>query len=108
MKRAIEEQSNQGISITPIAVDKPQKAKAALDLQLKMVTSSVNHEYARIEYDECLDRQRKEDLIEYMSDCQFEYLNAREDLAHIDPYAVQEFEYDLLLQKQRTIGEFHA
>ena len=99
---------SQGISISPIAADKPQKARVALDLQLKMVTSSVNHEYARKEYDDCGDRERKEELLDYMADCQNEYFIAREDLAQIDPYAVIDFEQDLLKQKQKTIGEYHA
>lgn len=106
--RTEESLNQQSISISPIAQDRPMRAKVALDLQLKMVTSSVNHEYARIEYDECSNTERKEDLIQYMGDCQKEYFDARKDLEEIDHYALIEFEKDLMMQKLRTIGEFHA
>ncbi len=106
--RIDENLGNQSISISPIATDRPQKAKAALDLQLKMVTSSVNHAYASQEYEECRNSERKDELLQYMGDCQKEYFEARKDLYTIDPYALIEFERDLLMQKLRTIGEFHA
>ena len=75
-----------------------------LEMQLKMATSSINHEYARIEYDETADRERKEELLEFMGDCRRQYFDARTTLEGHDPYALADFEADLLKQKQSTIS----
>lgn len=78
-----------------------------LEMQLKMATSSINHEYARIEFDDTEDRERKEELLDFMEDCRCQYLEARRSLAAHDPYALEEFEADLLRQKQTTITPYH-
>jgi len=74
-----------------------------LEMQLKMATSSINHEYARIEYDDTADRERKEELLDFMEDCRHQYFEARSSLVTHDPYALADFEADLLRQKQSTI-----
>ena len=81
---------------------------AVLQLQLTMATSSINHEYARLEFDDTLDVERKEELLGYMNDCREKYFEARQSLMTFDPYAVQDFEADLLLQKQKTLNQFNA
>lgn len=82
--------------------------KELLELQLKMATSSINHEYARIEFDDTEDRERREDLLEYMHDCRCQYFEARSELASYDPYALAEFEADLMRQKMSTMARYSA
>ena len=83
-------------------------AESLLELQLKMATSSINHEYARMEFDDVDCRARREELLDYMEDCRSEYLKARGELEHYDPYALAEFEADLLRQKLTTLTQYHA
>ncbi len=48
-----------------------------MELQLKMAACSINHEYARMEFDEVDDLGAREELLDYMHDCRNEYLQAR-------------------------------
>jgi len=82
--------------------------KRLLDLQLKMAASSINHEYARQKFDEIADRTEREDLLDYMNDCHREYNEARAQLAAFDPYALADFEADLIRQKQTTVAHYSA
>ncbi|MFA5812837.1 MAG: hypothetical protein WC956_10980 [bacterium] len=82
--------------------------KELLELQLRMATCSINHEYARKEFDDAGDREKREDLLEYMHDCRCEYFQARAALAAYDPYALAEFEADLMHQKQVTLTAYNA
>lgn len=94
------------ISIRPLpGVKVSEEAhKQLLELQLKMATSSVNHEYARIEFDDIDDRERRDELLEYMHECRRNYFEARTALSTYDPYALADFEADLMRQKQMTLG----
>ena len=78
--------------------------KALLDLQLRMATNSINHEYARVEFDDTNCPERREELLDYMQDCRSQYFTARGELEAYDPYALAEFEEDLLSQKQRMLA----
>lgn len=79
-----------------------------LELQLTMATTSINHEYARIEFDESNDYERREELLNYMSECRGKYLSARNELAKYSPSLLESFEKDLILQKLATITVYHA
>lgn len=79
-----------------------------LELQLTMATTSINHEYARIEFDEIEDYQRREELLDYMSECRSKYLSAREELSNCSPNVLEDFERNLILQKLATITHYHA
>lgn len=79
-----------------------------LQLQLTMATSSINHEYARMEYDESPDLETREELLDFMNDCRSKYFDAREKLLHYNPESVAQFEKDLLLQKKKTLNRFDA
>lgn len=81
---------------------------AVLQLQLSMATHSINHEYARMEYEDTRDHDRQDQLLEYMEDCRSKYFEARESLVHYDHSALQDFERDLLDQKLRTLNRFNA
>jgi|SRR3989338_6947232 len=79
-----------------------------LQLQLSMATHSINHEYARMEYEDTFDHERQEQLLEYMDDCRSKYFEARDSLVQYDQSALQEFEKDLMEQKLRTLNRFNA
>lgn len=101
------------LMIEPLAVTAVENAEGGEDnpvlkLQLMMATNSINHEYARMEFDDTLDTDRKEELLEYMSCCRQKYFEARESLVTYDPNAVSEFEADLLQQKFKTLNRFNA
>ena len=98
------------IAIIPIKAEQSsdKELKALLQLQLKMATSSINHEYASMEFEHASCRQRKEELLDYMTECRDTYLEARGELESFDKYALEEFERDLLLQKKQTLNQFNA
>ena len=98
------------IGIVPVALPHASEdaQKRLLELQLKMATSSINHEYARLQFDEINDRSEREDLLDYMHDCHRQYGEARVELMAYDPYALADFEADLMRQKQTTITHYHA
>ena len=100
----------QAISIIPLDADCKSEGerKALLELQLMMATCSINHEYARMEFDDTLDTERKEQLLEYMNECRAQYFEAREDLASYDPYALVDFEQDLMQQKRLMLAHYNA
>lgn len=79
-----------------------------LQLQLTMATSSINHEYARLEFEDTADVERKEALLDYMNECRTKYFEARESLVTFDPNAAADFERDLLQQKQKSLNNFNA
>lgn len=79
-----------------------------LELQLSMATSSINHEYARIEYDETTDAERRETLLDYMDQCRAKYTDARTKLTTMSPSIVDQFEAELVQQKKMTLSQYHA
>ncbi|MFH1831005.1 MAG: hypothetical protein ABH871_09585 [Pseudomonadota bacterium] len=98
------------ISINSLArpEENEEARKRLLELQLKMAACSINHEYARIEFDDVTDLAKREDLLEYMQDCRSQYFEARASLAVYDPYALEEFEADLMRQKQAALPHYNA
>jgi hypothetical protein len=101
---------NPTLRIVPISAEKgtDEKKKALLELQLTMATSSINHEYARREFDDTDCRETRESLLDYMQDCRIKYFEARESLERFDPGALMDFERDLLKQKVETMSEYNA
>lgn len=79
-----------------------------LQLQLAMATNSINHEYARMEYEDVANQERQEELLEYMNQCRENYLKARESLSTFDPNALHQFEVDLYQQKLKTLNRYNA
>lgn len=94
------------INISPVANPKATDGvrKILLDLQLRMATSSINHEYARMEFEDSDDIERRDELLEYMNECRREYFEARSGLCVHDPSALADFEVDLARQKIMTLG----
>lgn len=85
-----------------------EASNEVLKLQLAMATSSINHEYARLELDEVRDQDREEEIMEYMNQCREKYFEARESLKEYDPHALLEFEKDLMQQKLETLARYTA
>lgn len=90
-----------------LSLDERQEEKV-LELQLTMATTSINHEYARIEFEEADDYARREELLSYMSECRGKYLAARGELENYNPAVLEDFERNLTLQKLATITHYHA
>ena len=108
--KKIDLSSNDTIGIKPFTdfTEDCQEVEEYLELQLKMATSSMNHEYARMEYDDTADRERKQELLDFMHDCRVQYFEARHTLERHNPYAVSDFEQDLMRQKQTIITQYNA
>ena len=97
------------LELQPVATASGEDAdNPILQLQLAMATSSINHEYARIEYDESPDLEKREELLDFMNECRSKYFDAREKLLTYNPDAVSQFEKDLLLQKKNTLNRYDA
>lgn len=83
-------------------------SKQLVELQLKMATCSINHEYARMEFDDISDGHKREELLDYMNECRQKYDEARTQLSSFNPFALAEFEADLMRQKQMMMGGYSA
>lgn len=79
-----------------------------LELQLAMATSSINHEYALIEIEQTVDRDRLEELEHYLDQCREKYTEARTRLTLLSPTTVEQFERDLAYQKKTTLRQYHV
>ena len=88
--------------------NKELQEERVLELQLTMATTSINHEYARLEFEEIQDYEKREELLGYMGECRGKYLAARGQLADYNPIVLEDFERNLILQKLTTITHYHA
>lgn len=107
-KLMLEDLSEDSLSLDDSLSAEEVHDEKLLELQLTMATTSINHEYARKEFDDSHDYERKEELLNYMSDCRTKYFSARTELARFNPLVLETFERDLLLQKLTTITHYHA
>lgn len=90
-----------------MSVDLQSKTPENLaNLQMVLVTSSMNHEYARQEYDQAKSYQRKQELLGRMSDLKQLYFQVRQSLSLTHPEKLEELEVDLLFQKQAVLNEY--
>lgn len=94
--------------LDPVSSEGATQKDRLLELQLTMATTSINHEYAALEFDETDDHERREELMDYMADCRDKYLEAREELACYSPLKLESFEKDLFFQKKTTLTHYHA
>lgn len=106
----IDNEEDKFISIAPMECGcvGEEARNSLLELQLLMATSSINHEYARMEFEDVENTERKEELLEFMHDCRAQYFRAREDLERVNPYALKEFEEDLIRQKSNMLSQYNA
>lgn len=79
-----------------------QQGEDQSNLELVLVTTSMNHEYVKQEYERTKSFHRRQELLNRMSHLKTLYFGARDSLLKRDPSRVQEIEEDLQLQK-RTV-----
>ncbi|MBU4484317.1 hypothetical protein KKA47_02720 [bacterium] len=108
MTELIKQMDDVVVTVNPIDGLDETENEVLLKLQLKMATTSINHEYARVEYDDTNDREKREELENFMMLCHQEYLEAREQLAAYNPIVLASFEHDLLIQKQTALAQYNA
>lgn len=76
------------------------------NLQMVLMTSSMNHEYTRQEYDRAKSFQKREELMSRMSDLKNLYFQVRKSLELNHPEKLELIERDLLFQKQTVLNEY--
>ncbi len=83
-------------------------ANSALEWEMVMQNSSYGHEYARLELAEVQDLVQQEELITKMESYKRAYFLARRYLKKENPLRLQNLESELIDQKVRIFGTFHA
>ena len=76
------------------------------NLELVLVTASMNHEYAKKEMEKARSFHKREELLQRMSHLKRLYFDAREALAVVDPTRLNELEEELRLEKQKVFQEY--
>ncbi|MBI2083952.1 MAG: hypothetical protein HYT76_10400 [Deltaproteobacteria bacterium] len=76
------------------------------NLELVLVTASMNHEYAKKEYEKTQSFHRREELMARMSHLKSLYFNVRQALAETQPIRLAEIEEELRLQKEQVFPEY--
>ncbi len=76
-----------------------------VNLQMVLVTSSMNHEYARKAYVKTRSYDKKQELLERMEHLKSLYYNARKQLITCYPDRVSTIETELNAQKQAFFAE---
>lgn len=75
------------------------------NLQMVLVTSSMNHEYTLKAYEKCRSFSKKQELLTRMSHLKKLYYAARHQLATIHPDRLQILEQELNQQKQTVLSD---
>ncbi len=75
------------------------------NLQMIMVTTSMNHEYTRKAYEKTKGFEKREELMSRMSNLKSLYFTAREQLANLSPDKLVEIEGELQFQKQTVLSD---
>lgn len=89
-----------------MVMDVRDSAKPDLvNLQMVLVTSSMNHEYVRKAYERTRSFDKKQNLIERMANLKDLYYTARKKLAVCYPDRLASIEAELLHQKQSVLSE---
>ena len=78
------------------------------DWEMILHNSSYGHEYARLELEEAKDLITQEDLIDKMENYKRAYFLARRYMQRENPEKLRSIESDLMDQKVRIFGVFHA
>lgn len=76
-----------------------------VNLQMVLVTSSMNHEYTRKALSKTRSYGKREDLLARMSHLKRLYFTARQRLAQLQPERLEALENELRLQKQTVLSE---
>ena len=76
-----------------------------VNLQMVLVTSSMNHEYARKAYEESHSYATKQELLNSMTNFKEIYFTAREKIASANPELLPSIEEDLKFEKITALTE---
>lgn len=92
------------------AISQIQQASQAqktdvISLQMVLVTSSMNHEYARRALQKAKSYEKKQDLLLRMDQLKNLYYSARHQLSLRNPEKLDSLERELNLQKQQVFAE---
>ncbi|HKY62113.1 MAG TPA: hypothetical protein VJR29_01710 [bacterium] len=87
-----------------------QKAEgqSTQDWEMILHNSSYGHEYARLELEEAKDLVAQEDLIAKMENYKRAYFMARRYMKRENPEKLRSIEAELIDQKVRIFGVYHA
>lgn len=86
-------------------MNEPSTLDGNANLELVLVTASMNHEYAKKELEKTRSFHRQQELLVRMSNLKNLYFQAREALAAAVPEKLAEIEKDLRTQKQIVFPE---
>ncbi len=77
----------------------------AVNLQMLLVTSSINHEYSRKELEKCRSYAKKQEILSRMSHLKTLYFAARHQMVQVYPEKLAVLEAELSEQKQQVLSE---
>ncbi|QQR80848.1 MAG: hypothetical protein IPJ69_01450 [Deltaproteobacteria bacterium] len=90
----------------PINQPKDDGAKPDLiNLQMLMVSSSMNHEYVRKEYEATKSFSKKQELMNKMTSLKNLYFTARKKMADSSPERLVVLENELKIQKTQALAD---
>jgi hypothetical protein len=90
----------------PLLIELGEEGKSELvNLQMLLVSSSMNHEYIRKAYEKTRSFDRKQQLLAKMSELKTLYFTARNKLAQNHPERLEAIESELRHQKLTVFSE---
>jgi hypothetical protein len=99
-REILEESGYQGYS--------KNEGQEVLELEMVLQNASYGHEYALQELTEAKDLFQKEDLLSKIENYKRAYFMARRYLKKNNPDRLKQIESELLEQKNRVFGTYHA
>ena len=103
-KESFEEEFGESGSVLPELQE--DSRPELVNLQMILVTSSMNHEYARKAYESCKIYSRQQELLVRMSHLKNLYFVTRKKLAETYPDRLQAIEEELQFQKQAVFSDY--
>lgn len=76
-----------------------------VNLQMVLVTSSMNHEYTRKELEKCRSYAKQQELLVRMTNLKNLYFAARHKMQITNPEKLKAIEEEIQLQKQTVLSE---
>ena len=84
---------------------KTQGSSELVDMQLMLVTTSMNHEYSRKEYEKTGSYDRQQELLIRMSQLKELYFSVRDKLSLAYPERLEVIEKELRFEKQTVLSD---
>lgn len=82
-----------------------QGSSELVDMQLMLVTTSMNHEYSRKEYEKTGSYDRQQELLIRMSQLKELYFSVRDKLSLAYPERLEVIEKELRFEKQTVLSD---